>query len=182
MCLKTTNHLVSNLYINKTRLKVAKCFDDVQSFIFDVKFGDFWIYLGGWLDLESKVEFSVLSAPPAALKTTKQVRARKTAFWTLLAALSLWENQPFRDKNEQFITIFEISMNLLVFIYFENWLDLESKVEFSVLSAPPAALKTTKQVRARKTAFWTLLAALSLWENLPFRDKNEQFIIIFVES
>ena len=89
MCLKTTNHLVSNLCINKTSLKVAKCFDDVQSFIFDVKFGDFWIYLGGWLDLGSKVEFSVLSAPPAALKTTKQVRARKTAFWTLLAALSL---------------------------------------------------------------------------------------------
>ena len=40
-----------------------------------------------------------------------------------------------------------ISMNLLIFNYFENWLDLESKVEFSVLSAPPAALKTTKHVR-----------------------------------
>ncbi len=41
MSLKTTNHLVSNLYINKIRLKVAKYFDDVQSFIFDVKFGEF---------------------------------------------------------------------------------------------------------------------------------------------
>ena len=116
MCLKTTNHLVSNLYINKTRLKVAKCFDDVQSFIFDVKFGDFWIYLGGWLDLGSNVEFSVLSAPPAALKTTKHVRARKIAFWTLLAALSLWENLPFRDKNEQFIIIFE---------HIDDFIDLE---------------------------------------------------------
>ena len=179
MGLKTTNHLVSNLYFNKTRLKVVKCFDDVQSFIFDVKFGVFYIYLGGWSDLESKVEFSVLSAPLATLKTTKQVGSRKTVFCTLLTALRLWENLPFRDKNEQFITIFENLVTLWILNYVENWLDLESKVEFSVLSAPPATLKTTKQVGGQKTAFWTLLTALGLWENFPFWDKNEPFIIIF---
>ena len=120
MGLKTTNHLVSNLYFNKTRLKVVKCFDDVQSFIFDVKFGVFYIYLGGWSDLESKVEFSVLSAPPATLKTTKQVGGQKTAFWTLLTALGLWENFPFRDKNDQFIIIFENLVTLWILNYVEN--------------------------------------------------------------
>ena len=48
---------------------------------------------------ESKIEFLVLSAPPAALKTPKQVKARKTVFWPLLASLGLCEKQPFRNKN-----------------------------------------------------------------------------------
>jgi hypothetical protein len=53
---------------------------------------------------ESKIEFWVLSAPPAALKTPKQVKARKNAFWALLVSLGLCEKQPFRNKNKQFLT------------------------------------------------------------------------------
>ena len=129
MCLKTTNHLVSNLYINKTRLKVAKCFDDVQSFIFDVKFGDFRIYLGGWLDLGLKVEFSVLSAPPAALKTTKHVRARKTAFWTFSIALSLWENDAVWDAKSASFRIW-VKSYFISFVWMISYAGVWSRTLF----------------------------------------------------
>ena len=118
--------------------------------------------------LQSEVAFLVFTAPPAALKSTKQLKARekKKRFLDIFGfARPLWKATT-STQNFTFWDIVEFSVlesKSVIFKYFHNWLDLESKVAFLIFycfTHCSQIAQTVQNPRKKTHAFWTFLASL----------------------